>query len=225
MIKYLKKILKINKKKKTSSYIRYDYLIEYIKKKQCKNILEIGTWNGNNTLKMLNAASTSTNQNKEIKYWGFDLWELMNDEIFKKEYSKKPPSMESVKNKLDKTGCEINLYQGDTKHTLKDFNKLFKNKIKLDFIYIDGGHSFDTISSDWNYIKDFINENTIVIFDDYYIYTKPDITTGVGSDLKPTFGCNETINKLDKTKWNVEILPNYDQFGPRKVFFVLVTKK
>ena len=95
----------------------------------------------------------------------------------------------------------------------------------FDFIYIDGGHSFDTIQSDWENLSGFIKENTLIIFDDYYIYISSDSTAGVEDDLEPTFGCSKLIDSLDKNLWNVTLLPHYDQFGPRKVYFVLVTKK
>jgi len=215
----------IKKATKPSSYIRYDYLVEYIKKHKCKNILEVGTWNGLNSTRMLNAACSQANSSSDINYWGFDLWELMNDDIFDKEYSKRPPKMAIVKERLKKLGCNINLYQGDTIDTLKQFKESNINKLNLDFIYIDGGHSFDTIESDWDNIKGFINANTQVIFDDYYIYTSPDPTANVGEDLQPTFGCSKLIDSLDRKIWNIKLLPNYDEFPPRKVYFVLVTKQ
>jgi len=204
---------------------RYHYLTKYIEEYKCKNIIEVGTWNGKNSKRMLKAASTGDKSSKNITYWGFDLWEQMNDEIYKKEYSKRPPNMQEVKSDLMSTGCNINLFQGDTKETLKKFYDDKINKIDIDFIYIDGGHSFDTIQSDWENLIGFIKENTLTIFDDYYIYISADPTASVGDDLEPTFGCSQLINSLDKNIWNVTMLPHYDQFGPRKVYFVLVTKK
>ena len=203
---------------------RYHYLTHYIKKNRCKNIIEVGVWNGRNSNRMLRAARSNYKAN-EINYWGFDLWELMDDEIFKNEYSKKPPTMEEINTKLSSTGCNINLIQGDTKDTLKRFYEQNKGKLSVDFIYIDGGHSFDTIQSDWDNLNGLMDRNTLTIFDDYYIYTSPDASTGVLDDLKPTFGCSQLIDALDTTIWNVELLPHFDQFGPRKIFFALVSKK
>ena len=203
---------------------RYHYLSHYIKKNRCKNIIEVGVWNGRNSNRMLRAARSNHKAN-EINYWGFDLWELMDDEIFKNEYSKKPPTMEEINTKLSSTGCNINLIQGDTKDTLKRFYEQNNGKLNIDFIYIDGGHSFDTIQSDWDNLNGLMDRNTLTIFDDYYIYTSPDASTGVLDDLKPTFGCSQLIDALDTTIWNVELLPHFDQFGPRKIFFALVSKK
>ena len=211
--------------KKFKGKTRYQYLTKYIEEYKCKNIIEVGTWNGKNSNRMLKAASTGEESSKNITYWGFDLWEQMNDEIYEKEYSKRPPNMQDVKSDLISTGCNINLFQGDTKETLKKFYNDNINKIDVDFIYIDGGHSFDTIQSDWENLSGFIKENTLTIFDDYYIYISSDSTAGVEDDLEPTFGCSKLIDSLDKNLWNVTLLPHYDQFGPRKVYFVLVTKK
>ena len=203
---------------------RYHYLTQYIKDNSCKNIIEVGVWNGRNSSRMLRAAR-QRNRAKDINYWGFDLWELMDDEKFEDEYSKKPPKMKTIKSKLSSTGCNISLIQGDTKETLKKFYNENNGKLNIDFIYIDGGHSFDTIQSDWNNLKGLMNSNTIAIFDDYYKYTSPDPSTGVLEDLKPTFGCSQLIDSLDKHRWEVELLPHFDQFGPRKIFFSLVKKK
>ena len=108
---------------------RYSYLIKYIKEYKCKNIIEVGVWNGENSKKMLNAATLNQQSNDEINYWGFDLWEEMDDAIYQKEYSKKPPKMHDVRRNLESTGCNINLIKGDTKITLKKFYNIAKKKI------------------------------------------------------------------------------------------------
>ena len=57
----------------------------------------------------------------------------------------------------------IKLIKGDTKQSLKQF------KIKkIDFVFIDGGHSIETIKNDWLNIQKLINKKSVVIFDDYY---------------------------------------------------------
>ena len=203
---------------------RYHYLTHYIKENRCKNIVEVGVWNGRNSSRMLRAARANNKPN-EINYWGFDLWELMDDDIFESEYSKKPPTIKEIKSKLSSTGCNINLIQGDTKDTLKSFYDESNGKLSIDFIYIDGGHSFDTIQSDWDNLNGLMDKDTLTIFDDYYEYTDPDPSTGVLDDLKPTFGCSQLIDSLNRDLWNVEILPHFDQFGPRKIFFAMVSKK
>ena len=61
--------------------------------------------------------------------------------------------------------AKIHLLKGDTKKTLPKF---IRQKKKVDFIFIDGGHSVNTIKSDWNAIKKIISKRSLVIFDDYY---------------------------------------------------------
>ncbi len=37
----------------------------------------------------------------------------------------------------------------------------------LDFVYIDGGHSYETVNSDWENVQKIMHPKTIVVFDDY----------------------------------------------------------
>jgi precorrin-6B methylase 2 len=50
------------------------------------------------------------------------------------------------------------LIRGNTKQTLTE-PKVF------DFVYIDGGHSYDTVIHDYSMVKD----STVIVFDDYQI--------------------------------------------------------
>ena len=150
-----------------------------------------------------------------IEYWGFDLFELMTDEIYKKEMSKRPPNREWVFNKLSETGANIFLYRGDTKVVLPKIVDNLKYS-DIDFIFIDGGHSVETIESDWSYVKEIMGENTTVIFDDYY-------------ENKTDFGCNGIINKLDTSEYNINLLDPMEvypqKWGDLYIRMVKVEKK
>ena len=65
---------------------RYRRLYEVIGKDKCKKIMEIGTWNGNNATKMVEAARTNYPPH-EIEYYGFDLFELMSIPKLEEEYA------------------------------------------------------------------------------------------------------------------------------------------
>ena len=80
---------------------------------------------------------------------------------------------------------------------------------------MDGGHSLETIESDWNSLKELVSGTTTVLFDDYNKYTD-----GAETD----FGSNIIVDGLDREEWNVEILPTYDQFDSRQVHMALVKK-
>ena len=104
---------------------------------------------------------------KSLSYYGFDLFEKIQMSKINLELSKQPLSRTQLQKKLLNKfkDVKINLIQGDTKKTLKNFSK---KKKKIDFVFIDGGHSIQTIQSDWNNVKNFISEKSVVIFDDYY---------------------------------------------------------
>ncbi|MHA1250815.1 MAG: class I SAM-dependent methyltransferase, partial [Candidatus Helarchaeota archaeon] len=161
------------------------------------------TWNGVHAYQMINIAKIF-HSNNDIYYYGFDLFEDFTNEDMEKEFSKRPPSLEIVKRRLEKTGVNIKLFKGYTQQTLPKFIKNYKNKINLDIIFIDGGHSIETIRSDWNYVKNLMNPKTIVIFDDYY-RNKEDFIIN-------KLGCNQIINSLDPSIYKIEFLKPEDQF-------------
>jgi predicted O-methyltransferase YrrM len=86
----------------------------------------------------------------------------------------------------------------------------------MDFIFIDGGHSFETIQSDWDNVKHRMHDETVVVFDDYW--TGPALTDPVYSQG----GCQRLIDSL--TGYQVEILEPTDKFKRIWSNMVKVTK-
>jgi len=151
--------------------MRYVQLINAVREKQPKAILEIGTWNGNRAHEMLSVT--------DAKYYGFDLFEDATRETDKEEMNVKPHyTVQMVEDKL--TGFDVQLHKGNTRETLKNFDK------KVDFVWLDGGHSVETIKSDWENVKRCLAPDAWVFFDDYY--------TGPIDTKK--FGCNEIVQWL-----------------------------
>lgn len=192
---------------------RYNYLFETIRQKHCKNIMEIGTWTGKRAEQMIELAK-NYHPSTEISYYGFDLFELLTDRLNKEEFSKRPPTEARVKDRLSKTGAKIQLYKGFTTNTLPP---LVGNLPQMDLIFIDGGHKVETIKNDWKYAKEFMNENTVVIFDDYY--HKDD-----------SVGCKRVVEGINDDMYEVEVLPARDRvITPWRTFleinFVRVIKK
>jgi len=188
---------------------RYRQLFKTIRKNKPTHILEIGTWNGNNAVKMLQAAAKS-NPGATIHYYGFDLFQDMTEDVYAAEISKRPPSLEEVKKILLKTGNEINLFKGDTNITLPE---VLPTLPPVDFIFIDGGHSVSTITNDWNNISRYISNKSIVIFDDYW-------------KNRPKEGCKPILDALDPQQYTVQILPIVDKYFNRdfgKLFIALAT--
>ena len=192
---------------------RYKHLYEHIDKIKPKNIMEVGTWNGKRAIAMIEAASKHR-PIEDIHYYGFDLFEELSNEEFKYELSKKPPAKDVVMSAIEQTGAKVHLYQGNT---LKVMPEVTPSMPKMDFVFIDGGHSLDTIRNDWNNTKTVMDENTVVIFDDYWVNRQDG-------------GCKPIVDKIDRDKYNVELLKTIDRFnnpdfGKLVIRFAKVTHK
>lgn len=160
---------------------RYDQLLAAVREKQPRAILEIGTWNGVNAEAMLSLCPTA-------KYYGFDLFEDGNPQTDREELNVKAHYyMDRVFEKL--SVYDVELFKGNTRETLATFDR------PVDFVWIDGGHSLETIRSDWENVKRVITPDAWVFFDDYYIK---------GVDVE-RYGCNKVVEELKH-----EVLPNSD---------------
>ena len=161
---------------------RYSFLLFSVFKTRPSSIIEIGVYNGNRAIELIETAKIF---NKQVEYYGFDLFEEFYEtkNRVKIELSKFPLSKKDIQNKLNKL-AKIRLLKGDTKKTLPKF---IRQKKKVDFIFIDGGHSVNTIKSDWNAIKKIISKKSLVIFDDYYEIKK---------NILNKYGCNNVITSL-----------------------------
>jgi len=182
---------------------RYRNLLKIIYQRRCRNIMEIGVYRGKHAKQMIEVAKIFYPAG-EIYYYGFDLFEKLTEENFVKEQAKQPPSCAYVRQQLEETGTNIRLYTGYTRDTLPSFVAEFQaTETALDFIFIDGGHSIETIASDWRFVKDLMSNKTVVLFDDYYGNNEPEVAG---------FGCQSLINTLDKEAYDVEVLQPSDYF-------------
>lgn len=144
-----------------------------------------------------------------IRYYGFDLFELITPEIKLKEQGKQgTPTEAEVRRLLWPTKAEIQLYKGFSKDTLPKFAE--NVGILADFVFIDGGHSIETIQNDWNWVRTFIHGKTVVLFDDYW-HDRLDI------------GCKFLIDSLFQSEdYLPEILEPIDVFSDKKISFAKV---
>lgn len=168
---------------------RYIQLLDIIEREKPRHICEIGTWNGNNAIRMIQAAAKYRPM-KDIHYQGFDLFEQMTGEQYTRELSKHGYPLEVVQRRLEATGANIELITGDTKETIGDmYTKMH------DFIFVDGGHSEETIENDGGAALECVNDDGVIIFDDYYHEGKPD-----------GMGCNKFIDLLS-SRFEITHLP------------------
>lgn len=179
---------------------RYSNLFRLILLNHCYNIVEIGVFDGRNARWMIETAQVQS-PGWRTNYHGFDLFEDLNDDDLEREFSKRALPIAEVKDALDETGASVTLVRGNTIDTLP--NHLFDIYPVPDFIFIDGGHSEETIASDWWHINKEIDSDAIVVFDDYYP-NRHDAMAGLG--------CNSVIDALDRELYEVEFLQPVDSF-------------
>jgi len=195
---------------------RYRVLFDTIYQNSCKKIVEIGVFNGTHAIQMIQTASVHFSP-EHIYYYGFDLFEELTEELLKSEGSKKPLTRDTIQLKLEKTGANICLFKGFTKNTLPQSIDVIG---KADFIFIDGGHSIETISEDWKNVAKMMKKGSVAIFDDYYINNDREIEG---------LGCQTIVDQLDRNIYEVDILEPMDVFdrewGKLKIKMARVKKK
>jgi hypothetical protein len=116
---------------------------EFIRRHECKNILEIGLGVGENAEKMLELAGDDCN------YYSFD-------NLSRPESWRAYMRLKGRKN--------VKFYIGESRETL---SKVVDNLPKMDLILIDGGHTYDVVKSDWEHCKKLMHSKTAVFFHDY----------------------------------------------------------
>src|SRR6185369_12851901 len=133
-----------------------------------------GTWNGERAERMLELCPKS-------EYIGFDLFEDGDPATDQVEFNvKKHWPLSVVQQRL--ASYKVTLVKGNTRQTLP----AFKYPKPVNFAWIDGGHSIETIRSDWEAVKPLLAPDAEVWFDDYY--------TG-GPDIGRV-GCNQVVKDL-----------------------------
>lgn len=151
----------------TSYRKHYEPLFRTLEEQPCRNIMEVGVFDGTSAVLMIKQAAKTVPE-EEIHFYGFDLFEDMTSQVRDEELSfrgKLPPKMEDVRKVLEtETKAEITLIKGNTRKTLK---QSVKSLPKMDFIYIDGGHTIETTRNDWQYSSKLMHKDTVVYFDDY----------------------------------------------------------
>ena len=95
---------------------------------------------------------------------------------------------------------QAEIYAGNSKDTLPAFLERHGEQ-SVDFAFIDGGHSVDTIRSDWEHVKKIIKPGGVVVFDDYY--------EGMPVSELEKYGCNKVLYE-DGEDYAFVVLPIAD---------------
>jgi predicted O-methyltransferase YrrM len=183
---------------------RYAAVLETVRRRRCRKLLEVGVHHGIRAVQMIHAATLS-HPAASVVYHGFDLFEELTAEELEAEFSKRPSPEAIVRRRLQRTGARIELYKGYSRETLPAFVAAHRNQPRpLDLVFLDGGHSAATVAEDWRNLEPLIFPGTVVLLDDYY--------PGEPAELAG-IGCNHLVDGLDRRRYRVEILDAEDRFS------------
>ena len=164
------------KKDKNSAELLMNEIIKY----RPKNFLEVGVFQGVTSRNVCEILSQLHDNN--FSYYGIDIFEDTDEKIESKEATPKHNiisnpfkhflfniilkqnlnSMESVSKLLKRFKNNIHLIKGFSNDALKKINLS-----QIDFIFLDGGHAYETVKEDLRIILKDIKKNTVIICDDY----------------------------------------------------------
>lgn len=196
---------------------RYREILSIIRRTRPVTIVEIGVYQGSRAIEMINAASIMRPA-ADIRYVGFDLFEMLTEELCTKEYSKLPPNQAAVEAFLQTSGAQIRLIKGYSQETVPAFAATASEP--ADIIFIDGGHAVETIRADFENVLKIMGPKTTVVFDDYYTNTEAEV---------PGVGCQSIIAGLDPTVFDSRIGEIEDTFekpwGTLRIRLAFVRKR
>jgi len=154
-----------------------------------KKFLEIGVFQGVTSRNVCELLYEVHKDN--FKYIGIDIFEhdeKSNKEIipninfrnplkqFYYRYMKRenPYSLSSVKSLLKKFEKNVEIIKGDSKKILPIIDLT-----EVDYVFLDGGHSYETVKSDLNNCKIVIENNGTVLCDDYNLSYAPGVKKAI----------------------------------------------
>jgi len=169
------------------------FLKEVFNKKP-KSFLEIGVFHGvtaRNVCELLYQI-----HGNDFKYVGLDLFEKSDENKFevipstnfknpfKKFYHQyimrqDPYSIEGVSNLLKKFKNQVHLIKGNSNQVLKKMDMS-----KIDFVFLDGGHQYNTVVNDLNSCMDVLKFNGSILCDDYNLGSAPGVKKAIDEFVK-----------------------------------------
>jgi predicted O-methyltransferase YrrM len=177
---------------------RKSELLRILNKQSALSVLEIGVDEGENAVRLISELSKKVSISK-IRYVGIDLFNLMNPGIAKNEASQIPKSKQDIEFLLNSSfpNLSFELLEGNSNEILSTINENFQ------FIFIDGGHSYQTVKRDLELSEAILSEGGVIVLDDY---------TNRRAEAKAGYGIARLVDELDVNKWNVKISKLADFF-------------
>tara|TARA_B100000029_G_scaffold503033_1_gene579302 strand:+ start:581 stop:1225 length:645 start_codon:yes stop_codon:yes gene_type:complete len=167
-----------------------DFFLKLINEKKPKNFLEIGVFHGVTSRNVCNLLYEI--HKKDFTFTGIDLFTTAREEIIdeiipqtkfsnplKSFYYKyivrlDPYSEESVVKLLDRYKSNINIIKGNSNKILKEISL-----DKIDYVFLDGGHKYETVLTDLKNLTKVIQNDGIVLCDDYDLTYAPGVKKAV----------------------------------------------
>ena len=166
-----------------------EQFLNEIAMKKPKNFLEIGVFHGvtaRNVCELLYSIHKS-----DFKYVGLDLFEENSentDEIipntkfnnpikkiyFKYILGKDPYSIDAVSSLLKKFDKNVHLIKGNSNKLLQKIDMS-----KIDYVFLDGGHAYETVKNDLESCIPVIDNNGTVLCDDYDLSYAPGVKKAI----------------------------------------------
>jgi len=158
------------------------YLLKLINELRPKNFLEIGVLEGvtsRNVCEYLNKINNGNFNFIGVDLFGDDLIENNKKEFtpisykinnplrwiyFKIILRMNPNSEECVEYLLKKFQKTVKIFKGYSKDILRKIDLR-----SIDFVFLDGGHSYETVKEDLNILTSNLKKNSVIICDDYNI--------------------------------------------------------
>ena len=166
------------------------FFLNEILKRKPKNFLEIGVFHGVTSRNVCDLLQQI--HGKDFTFTGIDLFttesQLIKDEIIpqtkfsnplKTIYYKyvvrlDPYSKESVEKLLSKYKENVNIIKGNSNKVLKEISL-----DKFDYVFLDGGHKYETVLSDLKSLRDVVINKGIILCDDYDLTYAPGVKKAI----------------------------------------------
>tara|TARA_B100000965_G_scaffold350869_1_gene325041 strand:- start:125 stop:751 length:627 start_codon:yes stop_codon:yes gene_type:complete len=171
-----------------------DFFLKEVKNKCPKIFLEVGVFHGV-TARNICELLYKIHKN-DFKYIGLDLFEESEEnksEVIpntnfsnplKKIYfryikKQNPYSKEAVEDLLKKFQNNVDLIKGNSNLVLKNIDMS-----KVDYVFLDGGHTYETVKNDLESCLEVINSNGTILCDDYNFGHLPDVKNAIDEFVK-----------------------------------------
>ena len=190
-----------------------DFFLNEILTNKPKFFLEVGVFHGvtaRNVCELLYQI-----HGNDFQYIGLDLFEMTSENTsevipntefsnpLKKFYFKfikrqDPYSISAVQDLLKKFQNNVNLIKGNSNIILKKIDMS-----KIDFVFLDGGHNYETVLNDLNCCNEVVKNNGVILCDDYDLTYAPGVKKAIDKFvLENSYSCeiicNNRFAKIEK---------------------------